>query len=61
MGYVGEDGGCLPGVSVLQRRETGIVRVSNAGFRAFDDFCTLWHLFDLLPEGPDGWRPRNVA
>lgn len=62
MGYRTESGGWLPGISVFKRdRATGrprIVRVSNASFSPGDDFCTLWHIFDLLPEGAGGWTAK---
>jgi predicted dithiol-disulfide oxidoreductase (DUF899 family) len=51
MGYVSEKGGWMPGVSVFRREGSAIARVSNAGFSPGDDFCTLWHFFDLLPGG----------
>jgi predicted dithiol-disulfide oxidoreductase (DUF899 family) len=51
MGYVSEKGGWMPGVSVFRREGDAIVRVSNTGFSPGDDFCTLWHFFDLLPGG----------
>ena len=51
MGYVSEKGGWMPGVSVFRRHGGDIVRVSNTGFSPGDDFCTLWHFFDLLPGG----------
>lgn len=51
MGYVSEKGGWMPGVSVFRRHGGEIVRVSNTGFSPGDDFCTLWHFFDLLPGG----------
>lgn len=35
-----------------------ILRVADTRFHPDDDFCALWHLFDLLPEGPAGWKPR---
>lgn len=57
MGYQ-KNGGFGPGVSVLQRRDSGIVRVSDLVFGPGDDFCSVWHFFDLLPEGPDGWQPK---
>jgi predicted dithiol-disulfide oxidoreductase (DUF899 family) len=56
MGYVSEKGGWMPGVSVFRREGSDIVRVSNTGFSPGDDFCTLWHFFDLLPGGV-GERP----
>jgi predicted dithiol-disulfide oxidoreductase (DUF899 family) len=57
MGYRGPDG-CLPGVSVFRQADGRIFRVSDAPFDQGDDFCAVWHLFDLLPEGAAGWRPQ---
>lgn len=57
MGYQ-KDGNWWPGVSVFQKRENGIVRVSDAEFGPGDLFCSLWHLLDLIPEGPAGWEPK---
>lgn len=51
MGYVSAKGGWLPGVSVFRRDGDAIVRVSDTGFSPSDDFCTVWHFFDLLPGG----------
>lgn len=58
MGYRAQDGGWLPGVSVFRRKPGRILRVSDAGFCPGDDFCTLWHLFDLLPDRAEGWQPK---
>lgn len=55
MGYVSATGGWLPGVSVYRREGEGVVRVSDAGFSPGDDYCTLWHFFDLLPGGIGEW------
>jgi predicted dithiol-disulfide oxidoreductase (DUF899 family) len=57
MGYA-EDGRAMPGVSVFKRRDGKIVRVADTSFAPGDDFCVVWHLFDLVPEGAAGWRPR---
>lgn len=57
MGYT-HDGGPMPGVSVFKRKGAGIVRVADSRFNPGDDFCTVWHLFDLIPEGAAGWRPK---
>lgn len=57
MGYKGEKG-WLPGVSVFKKAGGRILRVSDSHFGPGDDFCTVWHLFDLIPEGPDGWEPQ---
>ncbi len=47
-----------PGVSVFQRNADAIVRVSDAEFGPYDDFCTVYHFIDLLPEGTNGFRPK---
>jgi hypothetical protein len=33
-----------------------ILRVADTGFEPGDDFCTVWHFFDLIAEGADGRR-----
>jgi predicted dithiol-disulfide oxidoreductase (DUF899 family) len=58
MGYRSETRGWLPGVSVFRREADRIVRVADTGLSPGDDFCTVWHLLDLLPEGAAGWSPR---
>jgi len=57
MGYKGEDH-WLPGVSVFQKLNGQVVRVSDASFGPGDDFCSIWQFCDLLPEGADGWQPK---
>jgi predicted dithiol-disulfide oxidoreductase (DUF899 family) len=57
MGFTTDDG-FLPGVSVFQRDGDNIVRVASSMFGPGDDFCAVWHLFDLLPEGANGWQPK---
>lgn len=57
MGYK-RDGGWMPGVSVFRKQGGGIVRVSDAALGPGDDFCTVWHLFDLIPEGAGDWEPQ---
>ncbi|MEO7385712.1 MAG: DUF899 family protein [Gammaproteobacteria bacterium] len=59
MGFTNAQGRPQPGVSAFQKDGTRIVRVSAAGFEPQDDFCPVWHLFDLLPQGTDGWQPRK--
>ena len=58
MGYRAPGGGWLPGVSVFRRDGDRLLRVADTSFDESDDFCTLWHLFDLLPEGKADWRAR---
>jgi len=59
MGYRSSKGGWMPGISVFQRQGKRIVRVSDAGFRPYDDFCPVWHMFDMLPGGAGEWRPQQ--
>ena len=58
MGYRSEDGGWIPGVSVFRRDDGRILRVADTSFSPGDDFCALWHLLDLFPEGAGEWSPR---
>jgi predicted dithiol-disulfide oxidoreductase (DUF899 family) len=57
MGYWRDDQP-MPGVSVFKRVGGRIVRVSDTSFSPGDDFCSVWHFFDLIPEGAAGWQPR---
>jgi predicted dithiol-disulfide oxidoreductase (DUF899 family) len=57
MGFRTESG-WKPGVSVFQRQDGKIVRVAEAHFGPGDDFCSVWHLFDLLPGGAGDWWPQ---
>jgi predicted dithiol-disulfide oxidoreductase (DUF899 family) len=57
MGYRTEEGRFRPGVSVFRKEGGKILRVNNAGFQPFDDFCAAWNLFALLP-GEANWTPK---
>jgi crotonobetainyl-CoA:carnitine CoA-transferase CaiB-like acyl-CoA transferase len=41
-----------PACVTLSWTRKRILRVSDARFAPWDDFCTVWHIFDLLPGGP---------
>ena len=58
MGYRAPAGGWLPGITTFRKNAGRVLRVADASCRPHDDFCTLWHLFDLLPEGSAGWKPK---
>jgi predicted dithiol-disulfide oxidoreductase (DUF899 family) len=59
MGFEDPDGDVGPGVSAFHRNEDGsIVRTGYAWFGPGDDFCGLWHMFDLLKDGAAGWAPK---
>ncbi len=57
MGFKDERG-FQPGISVFQKRDGKVVRVSDRPLGPGDDFCTIWHIFDLIPEGANGWGPK---
>ncbi len=59
MGFEDEQEGLMPGVSVFTKETDGkMYRVSRAEFGPGDNFCAVWHFFDLLPEGIDSWEPK---
>jgi predicted dithiol-disulfide oxidoreductase (DUF899 family) len=58
MGYRGENGGWLPGVSVFKKEGRRILRVSDQRLGPGDDLCSVWHFFDMIPEGAAGWRAK---
>lgn len=58
MGYGSEEEGWAPGISVFQRRDGRIVRVADTALGPGDDFCAVWHMFDMLPEGAGDWQPK---
>jgi predicted dithiol-disulfide oxidoreductase (DUF899 family) len=60
MGFDSPDDGLMPGVSIFQKSNGKVVRVNQAEFGPGDDFCPVWHFFDLLPSGADGWEPRDA-
>ena len=57
MGYW-SDNRAMPGVSVFKRAAGKVMRVADTSFSPGDDFCTVWHFFDLIPEGAAGWQPK---
>jgi len=50
--------GPVPGVSVLKRAGGKILRVADTQFSPDDDFCGVWHFWNLIPEGAAGWQPQ---
>jgi predicted dithiol-disulfide oxidoreductase (DUF899 family) len=62
MGFWQEEGeyaGPMPGVTAFWRDPQGtIYRIASASFGPGDDFCTAWHFFDLLKDGPGDWSPK---
>jgi predicted dithiol-disulfide oxidoreductase (DUF899 family) len=54
-----EWGKFAPGISTFAKDAKGqIVRIASRTFGPGDDFCTTWHIFDLLADGTKGWEPQ---
>lgn len=59
MGFADTEGNPHPGMSTFHREsDSSIKRVARAPFGPGDDFCAVWHMFDLLKDGVDGWGPK---
>jgi predicted dithiol-disulfide oxidoreductase (DUF899 family) len=63
------DGGQLPAINIFQKTADGIFHTYNAELfyapaeegqhpRHADSIWPLWSVFDLTPEGRDGWFPK---
>jgi predicted dithiol-disulfide oxidoreductase (DUF899 family) len=59
MGYEPKPGEFWPGVSTFHRAADGTIsRVATAPFGPGDSFCPIWHMFDMLKDGPASWEPK---
>ena len=59
LGFRDAKGNWWPGISVLRRSDDGaIVRVGKSSFGPFDDFCPVFHVLALFPEGQNDWWPK---
>lgn len=59
MGYNPKEKDYWPGVSAFYKTEDGkIYRSGTAMLGPGDDFCSVWHLFDLLKDGINKWSPK---
>lgn len=59
LGFLHDKDDYWPGVSAFKKDDDGkIYRTAWSYFGPGDDFCSVWHLFDLLEKGPDGWEPQ---
>jgi predicted dithiol-disulfide oxidoreductase (DUF899 family) len=58
MGFL-PDGDYWPGVSAFHKDADGkIYRTGKSFLGPGDDYCAVWHLFDLFAKGADGWEPQ---
>lgn len=59
LGFANEKGSPYPGVSTFKRNSDGsIVRTCFDYFGPGDQYCSVWHLMDLLPKGINEWEPK---
>lgn len=59
MGYESPEGKYHPGVSAFRKDEDGSIRrISSAPFGPGDEFCGIWHFFDLFEDGANEWQPK---
>jgi len=58
MGFQDEKGDYWPGVSTFLKKDGKIFRVAKDFFGPHDNYCNVWHLFDLLPRGINEWEPK---
>lgn len=48
-----------PGYSTFHREEDGTIkRIGYDEFGPGDLYAPIWHMFDLLPAGANGWEPQ---
>ena len=58
MGFEGKTGEYWPGVSTFIKENGKIFRIARDSFGPHDNYCSVWHLFDLLPQGERVWEPK---
>lgn len=58
MGFAGEEGDYLPGVSTFVLKDGKIMRKTRAAFGPGDLYCSIWHMLNLLPNGVGNWQPK---
>ncbi len=59
MGFEKSDGEYMPGVLTFKKDSAGkLYRTGMDFFGPHDNYCALWHLFDLLPDGINNWEPK---
>ncbi|MFN8285914.1 MAG: DUF899 family protein [Chitinophagales bacterium] len=58
LGFEPEPNRYWPGASALIRKEGKIYRASKDFFGPGDTYCSVWHLYDLFPQGTNGWQPK---
>jgi predicted dithiol-disulfide oxidoreductase (DUF899 family)/uncharacterized protein YciI len=58
-GFYNEKDGYWPGFTTLKKDADGtITRHAQSYFGPGDDYCAIWPMLDLLPNGPGDWEPN---
>lgn len=57
MGFFKEEGP-WPGISVFTRKDGQIYRHGYSELGPGDEFCSIWGIWDLFPNGDGGWEPK---
>lgn len=57
MGFFREEGP-WPGISVFTRKDGQIYRHGHSELGPGDEFCSIWGIWDLFPNGEGGWEPK---
>lgn len=58
MGFEPKPNSYWPGVSVIVKREDGLYKEVHDVFGPGDNYCSVWHYLDLLPNGHNNWEPK---
>ncbi len=58
MGFERTEGSYSPGVSTFLKEDGKIFRTAKDFFGPHDNYCGVWHIFDLLPRGINEWQPK---
>jgi hypothetical protein len=53
-----KDGDPWPGISAFVKEGGEISRYGYAYLGEGDDFCSIWHVWDLFPTGWNDWSPK---
>lgn len=56
MGFYSD--GAEPGISVFTRKDGQIYRHGYSSLGPGDEFCSIWGIWDLFPNGDGGWEPK---
>jgi len=53
-----EKSGYLPGFSIFKKEGEQVFQISKDYFGPGDNYCSIWHMFDMIEEGQNNWAPK---